>query len=279
MAAAGAGGIVVLAVGAFLLIHRGGDQTAETTSPPPTPPVTARGPGAPGFPGGPGLRPGMKPGKSKGKGAQRNGGKATIAKLPGAKGGIFGNPPTATGANPALAGAAGSPARVAAAGPTGVPHRSDPFNVPWKQPQAPPYVFSQVNPLRVASADVQAPPPNNTEIREVPSRRVSGIMTGDGVYAILESGSDVEIVKPGSKTSDGYTVVAINGDSVRLQRKEGPVLYTQVVPLSDVGASPQTAAYGGGGYPGQMGGGGMMRPGMGGFTRPGMGGSNFGGKD
>ena len=151
-----------------------------------------------------------------------------------------------------------------------VPKNSrDPFKIEWHKMPPPPYVFSDPNiqPLRVASADVEVPPVGDVTVREVADRRVSGIMSGDGVFAILESpGGDPEIVKPGSQTRDGYRVVSISADSLKLQRKDGNIVRTQVVPLTDQGVGGQQMA--GGGMFG--GGGGGMRGGM-----PGSGGMPF----
>jgi len=133
--------------------------------------------------------------------------------------------------------------------------RRDPFFVPWQVPPPPPNIFTEVQPLRIATYNVVTPTPPNTEVREIPNRRVSGIMSGDGVFAILESGTkDPEIVKPGMLTSDGYTVVSINADSVKLQKKEGNFIYTQVVPLSDLPTNPSAGGMGGGRLGGGMGG-------------------------
>lgn len=189
--------------------------------------------------------------------------------MPGAYPGMMGGTPGAATPAGGVAGAAGK------AGPTkrSVPPIKvvkDPFYISWKKAPLPPYVFNEVEPLRLASADVKAPPPQDTVVREVPTRRVSGIMSGEGIYAILESGGDnVEIVKPGSKTYDGYKVVSITADSVKLERRDGNYIYTQIVPLTDVPVGAQTASYGGqrpgmggvpGGFPGAPGG----RPGFGG---------------
>lgn len=158
----------------------------------------------------------------------------------------------------------------------------DPFKVAWQQPPAPPYIFQEVEPLRVASAGVEAPPAAPVTVREVPDRRVSGIMTGSGVFAILEQNGDSEIVKPGSVTQDGYRVMSITSDTVRLQKKEGNVILTQTVPLTDIatgptgmgGAGNRFGAPGGypGGFPGAPGFPGGGRPGM-----PGTGGAGGGG--
>ncbi|MDE2126698.1 MAG: hypothetical protein KGJ62_08915 [Armatimonadetes bacterium] len=136
-----------------------------------------------------------------------------------------------------------------------IPHRSDPFSVPWRKPPPPPYVFTQVAPLQLANVQVPPPAPVNATVREEPSRRVSGIMTGDGVYAILEDASgNVEIVQPGSVTSDQYRVVSINKDSVKLERKVAGITYVQVVPLSDTSLGPTSGTGSLGGRPGLGGG-------------------------
>jgi hypothetical protein len=179
----------------------------------------------------------------------------------------------ATGRDPFAAAKPGAPGAAARPlGPTRPAHvRTDPFDVSWRLKPNPPYVFDAVQPIRVASANIVAPPPPNSEVREVPLRRVSGIMSGDGVFAILEGGGDEpEIVKPGGVTKDGYRVVSINADSVKLQRRDdngfgGTILRTQVVPLSDVqvGAIPTVASYPGG-APGAFPGNPRGLPGVGG---------------
>lgn len=196
----------------------------------------------------------------------------------GGPGGVFGNPSPAQAAGGMTGGTAkASPPKKLLPIKT-VP---DPFLVTWKKAPPPPYVFERVEPIRLASVGVATPPPPNTEIREVPRMRVSGIMTGNGVYAILEGGgAEPEIVKPGSRTKDGYRVVSINADSVKLQKKQGNIILTQVVPLTDVPINgAQTAGYPGGGYPG-MGGGRPGMPGRPGLPgRPGGGGGSKGGEE
>jgi len=81
-------------------------------------------------------------------------------------------------------------------------------------------------------------------------------MNGDGVYAVLEEGSDSEIVKPGELTRDGFKVVSITNDQVFLRKQEGNLIRTQLLPYGDL---PPTAATGGGGRFG--GGGGAQQPG------------------
>ena len=162
-------------------------------------------------------------------------------------GGVFSNNPGGAAPN----GPAGAPTVAA-----NLPYkpRRDPMRVDWTIPPPPPNIFGEVEPLRVATYNIVTPPPIDTEVREVPTRRVSGIMSGDGVFAIIDNGGDSqEIVKPGVETSDGYKVVSINSDSVKLQKKEGNLLRTQVVMLSDISTNPSS----GGGLSGRMGGGSM----------------------
>ena len=249
--AALAAGVVL--IGAGVLFLRQGPNTVGTTAALAQTPPQGKNPGEGPMPGAP---PAM--GGPTGPGATKNG--------------IFANsPPGAkTPSTPAVPGTK--------SGVVAIHHRSDPFLIGWKKKPLPPPVFALVEPMRIASADIVAPPPPNTIITEVPSRRVSGILTGDGVYAVLENNAgDTEIVKPGSITSDGYRVVAINSDSVKLQRKDGNLIRTQTVPLSDATTVTVTPAnyggYGGyGGAPGYNGpppgvgggyGGGKFRPGGG----------------
>ena len=135
--------------------------------------------------------------------------------------------------------------------------RSDPFYVSWGHKPPPPYVFNVIQPMRIASANVVIPPRTAVEVREVPSRRVSGIMSGDGVFAILEGAGEPEVVKPGETTRDGWKVVAINDDSVKLELKQGYITRVQTLALTDVSTSPQATTFaggGGGGFPGGAGG-------------------------
>lgn len=272
-------GVVLLGAGAYFLLSKGSSNPPATTTaaapPVPAPPSqvarTMPGAGAPRVPGAPmghgaGKRPGFQaPGKT-GKP-----GRGIFANGPGGK-------PQAGAARSAAATKA--PAQVASTGPTTVPHNADPFYVTWRKAPPPPNVFDTVQPIRLAAAFVPTPPSPGTEVREVPSRRVSGILSGDGVYAILESGQNVEIVKPGFVTDDGYRVVSINADSVRLERKDGNIIRTQDIPLSDVpiGQTTNMGPMNGGGNAPFMGG----RPGMGGAPsmggRPGMGGGLYQGK-
>lgn len=151
-------------------------------------------------------------------------------------------------------GAAGGGTETASAAPAiktpPADHRNDPF-APWWPAPPPPPAITMVDPIRIATLrSYEGPPPEPVEINVVPNRRVAGILTGNGVYALIDGGGqDQQVVKPGD-TIDGYRVDRITSDSVTLKRTVGTRTYTQVVPLSDVGSAPR------------MMGGGMMRGGI-----------------
>jgi hypothetical protein len=228
-----------------------------------------------------GTPPAQKPGQKSPATAQKPGQKQTPkGQQPG---GVFSNnnkPATASAAG----GMRGVPGATATPGQTPpvvvkLPYRPrrDPFALKWRIPPPPPYVFNEVEPIRIASPGVVTPPPPNTEVREVPSRRVSGIMSGDGVFAILEgTDGEPEIVKPGSETRDGYKVVSIKAETVTLRKKEGNIIRTQIVPLTDIppGQAPQVGGAGRFGS-GARGPGGA--PTAGGLSGPGGGGRRGGG--
>ncbi len=190
-------------------------------------------------------------------------------------------PPTAGGP----AGVPGMPTgqgQQAAAAPAGPPQkllastpgvRYDPFKPTWSTVTPPTPVLSQIAPVRLAVRDSQRIPQTPViEIQEVPTRRVSGILTGNGVYALLEGPDGTKVVKPGDDV-DGYRVASINPDSVVLKRKFDRQVFTQVVPLTDVG-SGGGAPTGFSGRPGGPGGPGMgpAGPGLsGGIPGPGGG--------
>jgi hypothetical protein len=186
-------------------------------------------------------------------------------------GGMPGSGAFAGGRQAATAGGAGK--KQVAAAITGKYHQ-DPFLITWKRKPLPPDVFAEVQPLQVADTTVQAPPEKPVVVEQVPDRRVAGIMRGNGVYAILEQNGQSEIVKPGSLTSDNYRVLAITGDSVKLEKREGNLILVENVKLSDLQTAAQTMGTGTypgyGGYPGAPGG--MGRPGL---PRPGA--PSFGG--
>ena len=171
--------------------------------------------------------------------------------------------PTAGKKDPFAPAAAATPP---AAHPRFAKLRKDPFYVDWKLPLPPPYVFDEVQPIRLASEVVETPSVKPYEIRETPAFRVSGIMNGDGVYAILETPKGAEIVKPGSdvKTdiADGnggsrtYRVASITSSSLRLKSQVGNIIYVQDVPLTDVGIGGPpigSGGFGGGGIGGGRG--------------------------
>ncbi len=223
---------------------------------PTTPGGRPKGPGPGGFgqrpPGAPGTpTSGPAPGRPGRPG--RPGGPAT-----GNPGGVFGN---------GKAPAPGPPKPVVKA----LPNRKgfDPFYVSWKIIPPPPYVFTDVEPIRLAPPEAVVLPEKPYEVREEAVARVSGIMSGDGIYAILElpqgdpvivkPGSSVELPISGGQTKRTYRVVSIKGETVTLQSKEGKATYTQLIPLSDVPLNGQsnTGPRGnpGGGMQGNPGGG------------------------
>ena len=163
--------------------------------------------------------------------------------------------------------------------------RQDPFyyKVNDKILPPPPNIFdSGIEPIRVASATQEAPrKPGNSVVRVVPNRRVSGIMSGpDGVYAIIENtDGTVEIVKPGSRTKDGYTVVSITDASVLLRQEDTRThtIYTQLVMFTDAPVS-STAGGGNGGNGGGSNGSGTGNGGGNGGS-PGGGRPGGGGRD
>jgi hypothetical protein len=111
-----------------------------------------------------------------------------------------------------------------------------------------------VEPYRIATRETGVKPPEEkVEVQEVPNRRVAGIATGSGVYALVEGPEGQTVVKAGDTLGD-YRVESIRSRSIVLTRKVGNVSYTQEVPLTDVG-SQRVAA---GGPAGGPGGAGMM---------------------
>jgi len=165
----------------------------------------------------------------------------------------------------AAPGAAGT--QVAAAPPkdtTPPPHRDDPFKPWWSTEASLPPVLSIIQPQRIAMYGSGKPEEQpNIEIQEVPNRRVAGILSGDGAYALVEGPEGQSVVKPGDMLGE-YRVAAIDADSVTLRRKVGTQTFTQKVPLTDVGSttvaqfSPPAGGPGGPGLPG-----GGLRPGGG----------------
>lgn len=154
------------------------------------------------------------------------------------------------------------------------PHRGDPFAPWWDTRPVPPPVLTYTAPVRIAVAESSNPiNVPDVEIQEVPSRRVAGILTGSGIYALLDGGPEGPIVvKPGDTVGEtGYRVASINANSITLRRKEGGRVYTQVVPLTDAGSSLPSRPAGGIGGPGMSGMPGMSAPPGFGGGRPGVG--------
>lgn len=134
--------------------------------------------------------------------------------------------------------------------------RPDPFK-PWWDTSIPPRpVLEIVPPLRLAVRDTVTPPEEKVEIQEVPNRRVAGILSGVGVYALIEGPEGLSIVKPGDMVGE-YRVQAINPRSVTLRRTFGNQIFTQVVPLTDVTTAGQFRGV----APGTPGGPGLAVPG------------------
>jgi hypothetical protein len=130
------------------------------------------------------------------------------------------------------------------------PHRADPFQPWWDNKPKPPKVLELISPIRVAITNTSAPILQpNIEIQEVPNRRVAGILSGNGVYALIEGPDGQAVVKPGD-TLDEYRVASIDADSVTLRRKVGNQTFTQVVPLTDAGSTTATVSAPAGGIGG-----------------------------
>jgi hypothetical protein len=178
--------------------------------------------------------------------------------------------PGAAGTQPnAAAGAAGT--TVAGSGPP-PGARPDPFRPWFNTIPPPPAVLTLVDPLRIATPDSSPPVnPPGVDVQEVPSRRVAGILTGNGIYALFDDGM---VVKPGDLVDD-YRVTMITKNAVTLKKKVNNQTFTQVIPLSDAGSAPSSqmsspgssAPRGGpsGMFPGRGGGGGggLISPGSG----------------
>ncbi len=106
-----------------------------------------------------------------------------------------------------------------------------------------------------------------------PYRRLSGIIVGDSVYALLDTGGQIEIIRPGMRVPNTeWTVVSIDEEKAILRRTGNKVPRQITVrlesPPAGMGgasgpaggpAAPGAPAGGGGGRPGQN-----MSPGGGG---------------
>lgn len=94
-----------------------------------------------------------------------------------------------------------------------------------------------------------------------PYRRISGIVIGDAVYAILEENGQSRIIRPGMQIPDSnWTVVSINRDEVKLRRPGNVqpnevIVRLEVAPPGIGGAGAQGGPAGGPGRgPGNGGG-------------------------
>jgi len=152
----------------------------------------------------------------------------------------------------------GAPAPAAPAGPKDKSkpprRRVDPF-APWWDVNPRPPVLAMLAPARLApfQAGIQ-PPTVKVEIQEPPTLRAAGIMTGTGVYALLEGAALPEgqrVVKPGDAIGS-YRVESIRPSSVVLRRTLANTIFTMVVPLNDApmggmgGYGATTPGYGAG---------------------------------
>jgi hypothetical protein len=150
--------------------------------------------------------------------------------------------------------------------------RPDPFAPWWSTVPPPPPAITLVEPYRIATRETGIKPPEEkVEVQEVPNRRVAGIATGAGVYALVEGPEGQTVVKAGDMLGE-YRVESIKARSIVLTRKVGNVSYTQEVPLTDVG-SQRSAVTGRAGGPG---GAGMMFRGGGAPPMRGDGGGGVG---
>lgn len=95
----------------------------------------------------------------------------------------------------------------------------------------------------------------------LPNWRLSGVVIGDGVAALLDMGSTVVDIRPGQKVADTeWTVVSIDAERAVLRRDNGKLPRYFVVPLSSANEGANAPSGGGGG--GNRGGGsGKLGPG------------------
>lgn len=115
--------------------------------------------------------------------------------------------------------------------------------------------------------------PEQTVVEPTPLWRLAGIVIGEGVVALLDTGTQIFDVRPGSRIPNtDWQVVSIDEERAVLRRTRDNVLPREFVvnlqgPLSGGGMGPGPGA-GGPGGPGGPGGrpGGPGGPGGGGFT-------------
>ena len=212
-------GLIAGALGVgIILVGCGGEEPAPVVAPTPS-----TGPTMGGMPGG-GMGGQTMPGMGQPMGGQAMPGMGGAAGMAGAPGGA----PTQVASNQA-------PPK----------HRPDPFRPWWDSRPPRPSVISFVPPIRIA-ANLNIPPPRaGVEVREVPQGRVAGILSGNGVYALIESPDAPQgqaVIRPGDMIGE-YRVASINQDSVTLKRTvrvgDRTETYTQIVPLTDIGSMQQ----------------------------------------
>jgi hypothetical protein len=117
-----------------------------------------------------------------------------------------------------------------------------------------------------------------------PYRRLSGIIVGDSVYALMDTGGQIEIIRPGMRVPNTeWTVVSIDEEKAILRRTGNKVPRQITVRLESpppgMGGGGMNTGGAPGGAPGGMPGGPMGGPGgrPGGAGRPGGGGGPSGG--
>ncbi len=124
-----------------------------------------------------------------------------------------------------------------------------------------------------------------------PYRRLSGIIVGDSIYALLETGGQVEIIRPGMRVPNTeWTVVSIDEEKAILRRSGNKIPRQITVRLESPppgmggggapggpgGSGPGPGSLGPSGPPGGFGPGGSGPPGGGPPGRPGGGGGSPG---
>jgi hypothetical protein len=161
--------------------------------------------------------------------------------------------------------------------------RSDPFalSAPEKafdSEQASERIFASTGFITLVEPKSEVAP--TVEFEAQPYRRLSGIIVGDSIVAILEQpGEDPILIRPGMKIPNSpWTVASIDEDKAVL-RRTGNVLPHEVIvrletPREGYGSTPTGGGAPAGGFPGGPG----MFPGAGGGARPGGFGAGPGGR-
>jgi hypothetical protein len=144
--------------------------------------------------------------------------------------------------------------------------RKDPFELTgieraYENEQSADRVFSQNGYSTMVQPEEKIAPP--VEMEAQPYRRLSGVVVGDSVLAIIDmgNGGDPVLIHPGDHIDPNWTVVSIDPDKAVL-RRSGNVLPTEVVVRLEVAPAGTTPTGGAGFGPGAGGG---MPPGAGGF--------------